>query len=186
MCAVLMFGQPSNTLSNYDAAFYDNNGSDVSRLEIFPLSGRSFRISLPFVLWAYAYSPNGDAIYGKAAKDGIFRIELHPVRALPILGSNVFGVDDFTISAHEDRIIISGVRINGGVDERGIFELNPLTGESRILVVNDKPKIGNLFPVTSAWSHIAMSTDGRRLVAMRQGRLEMSRRREHRIAAGSC
>ena len=79
-----MFGQPSNTLSNYDAAFYEDNGSDVSRLQIFPLNGKSFRISLPFPLAAYAYSPGGDAIYGKAANDRIFRIEFHPVRALAL------------------------------------------------------------------------------------------------------
>jgi len=59
------------------------------------------------------------------------------------------------------------------MEERGIFELNPLNGESRLLVLNDKPKIGNLFPVQSAWSYLAVAPDGKRAAAMRQRVLEI-------------
>jgi WD40-like Beta Propeller Repeat len=103
----------------------------------------------------------------------VLRIELQPLRAILIPGSNVFGVHSLAVPAHEDKIIISGVRKQHGTEESGIFELNSLSGESRMLAVNDKPKIGSLFPARSAWQYLAVSPDGKRAAAMRERALEV-------------
>jgi Tol biopolymer transport system component len=42
-----------------------------------------------------------------------------------------------------------------------------------MLAVNDKPKIGSLFPARSAWQYLAVSPDGKRAAAMRERALEV-------------
>lgn len=186
VCTVIMYGQQPKAESipnTYYAAFLafgeDLNVSEG--IEIFPLEGKEFTIPLPFAVRALAYGPDGEALFGvvafgpgsKAKPAGLCRIELRPVRTIPVPGSNIFGINSLAVSAHQNRIIISGIRKARSVEERGIFELNPLTGESRLLVPNDKPKLGNLFPAQSAWSHLAVTPDGKRAVAVRQKVLEV-------------
>ena len=186
VCTVTMCGQQprgKSTLSDYNAAFlaFGDRVNVSERMEVYPLEGKSFAIPLPFTVGAFAYSPDGEALYGvvsfghqaKAKTAGLCRIDLHPVRTIPIPGSDIFGIDSLAVSAHQDRIIISGVRKQEGTEQHGIFELNPLNGESRLLVPNNKPKIGNLFPIQSTWSYLAVSPDGRNAVAMRQRVLEV-------------
>src|ERR1035438_3432289 len=102
--------------------------------------------------------------------DGVLKIGLHPVRTKLISGSKAFGISSLAIPAHDDKIIISGVRnqVTQATEVRGIFELNPANGESRVLALNEKPKARD-----SAWMGLAVSPDGRRAAAMRQRILEV-------------
>ena len=174
VCIAIAYGQQPDTLASYHAAFYTGGSSygDHARLEVFPLHGKPFAIPMAFPCQTYYYSPDGEALYCSSV-DGLLKIELRPLRSTLIPGSDVFGVNSLAVSARENKIVISGWRKQGGAEERGIFELNPLSGESRILAINDKPKIGNLFPAQSAWQHLAVSPDGKRAVAMRQHTMEL-------------
>jgi hypothetical protein len=135
--AVVAYGQQPDTLTKYHAAFYtlgNNSYGDHARLEIFPRDGKRFAIPLPFPCQTYYYSPDGEALYC-SSMDSVLKIEFRPLRSTLIPGSNALGALSLAIAAHQGNLVISGVRKQGGREERGIFELNPLTGESRMLAL---------------------------------------------------
>jgi hypothetical protein len=103
--------------------------------------------------------------------DGVLKIEFRPLRSTLIPGSNALGALSLAIAAHQGNLVISGARKQGGREERGIFELNPLTGESRMLALNDKPETANW--AESGWHDLAVSPDGKKAAAMRQKLLEV-------------
>lgn len=173
LCTATACAQQADTLTNYFAALYDPGNSGPYRerghLEVFPLRGKPVAIQLPFGCGSYFYGPDGEALYC-GAQEGVMKIELHPVSATLIKGSKFFRIDSLAVPARDDKIIISGVRYQAP-GERGIFELNPMNGVSRVLVLNDKPASRDW--VESAWLDLAVSPDGRKAAAMRQKVLEI-------------
>src|SRR5580698_4010963 len=136
-CIAIAYGQQPDTLANFNAALYNPGNDGIGnhgQLEVFPLHGKPFAIPLPFACGSYFYGPDGEVLYC-CAMEGLLKIGLHPVRTKLISGSKAFSINSLAIPAHKDKIIISGVRnqVTQVTEVRGIFELNPVNGESRVL-----------------------------------------------------
>lgn len=181
-------GPPKEFLSlqsSYNAAIYIGpiygvTGGSPPRLEVFTIGGAAFAIPLPIALGTFEFSPDGKALYATASFNpldpragglGLLKIEFNPVRATPIPGSDVFGIMSFAVSAQQGKLLISGNRLQAAGTGNGLFELDPESGDSRLLMLNDKTE--GAIPVLSRWSHLSVSPDGTRAAAMRNGLLEV-------------
>lgn len=145
------------------------------QLAVFPLEGKAFAIPLPFPLGAFTYSPDGKALYASAGWDpgetggpaGLLRIDFNPIRTRVIPGSLALGVGRLAISAHQDKIIVSGAYRPGEDVACGVFELSLPDGNVRQIL-----RQPDCHPASS-WSYLSLSPDGQRAVATHNHRLEL-------------
>jgi WD40 repeat protein len=153
-------------------------------LKVFPLNAAPFEIALPFPLGAFAYGPDGYAIYATSLfdpsqprKQGIFKIEFDPIRVNVIPGSVGFGVDALAVPAREDAIFIAGGRRD---QPCGIFELDLNDGHVRTIVQD--PGCNPLNP-SSHWSELSLSPDEKHAIALRDHHLFMIDLKEGKTAS---
>jgi WD40 repeat protein len=93
------------------------------------------------------------------------RIEFDPARVTPLPNSDGFrAINSFTLSLQQDMVVISG---NYGDSVCGIFELDPKSGEVRVIVKN------STCDYSQSWVRIDLSPDSKRLVAYRKPDLEL-------------
>ncbi len=169
-----MNGQ-SSTPCPYSPANYLHPRSGAPILTIFPMSGSAIRFSLPFAPAYVAFSADGKSLYATAGFDrgnldagrGLLKIEFNPTRATNVPGSVEFGILSLAVSAHEDRIVISGSRRHNDRTDFGIFELTLPDGNARQVLQSPDLEPG------SAWAELSISPNGERAVAIRKRQLEL-------------
>lgn len=178
--AVLISGQEvgrrKDTLLSYNAAFYSAGAAPgTPRLSIFPVTGKAFTVTLPFVFGAFTFGPEGKKFYAaplhaypEQTLRGLFIVEFNPVRATPVRGSESFVVVSVAVPARSDKIVITGShRLDELTTEWGIFELDPTSGGVRTIARHEAPR-----PVNGeVWSDLSVSPDGAKAVAMRHKEL---------------
>jgi len=152
----------------FSAAYFEGPPGITKRLFLFPLRGRVLSVPLPvlpsdFVL--LAYSPDGKALYGSTILPGTakgpIKVEFNPPRKSVVPGSAVFRIQGVTISPQLDRIFIYGLNTNPG-NEYGLFELDPVTGTSKAVLLDPDAFSGSL---TSSdrrrrWAELLNPRDG--------------------------
>jgi hypothetical protein len=163
----------------YDAAVYSNGPAftNQQRLILFPLGARNAKdIQLPFPLGHFAIVSGGAALYGEAGLEtpgarpspGLFKIEFNPTRVRPVPGSigfrSSFGL---AVSAHQDKLLISGSYSNGSSTTCGVFEL--AIGDGAIRQVLQSPDCRR----ASARTDLSLSPDGKQAVAIHNRSLEL-------------
>ena len=165
---------PAEPGRRYAAAYYRSGvpGRGGQSIEVFPLSGNSFGIPLPFVLGRVAYSPMGDSLYGEvggnvSAGSRIVRIQFDPTRVTGVSESAGIGALHSMAITSAGVIIFSGSEDFGGGRSCGIFSIDPSTHMVR-KVLDDA---GTGCRYASAWLGISVSPDGRRAAAVRGGDL---------------
>jgi WD40 repeat protein len=166
----------------YSAAFYTPGGAGLNqqRLVVFPVDGQAFSLPLPFPLWAYAVSADGEVLWAAGWPDGVdlgsprlYRIEFNPTRISPVLGSSgpnpIFSV---VVSESQDKIVFSAKYRLTAEMGCGIFELAVSRGKVRRIL--DSPGCLS-FPngSLSAWRSVSLSPNGEKAVAIRKGRLQL-------------
>jgi WD40 repeat protein len=159
----------------YRAAIYMSVAGVSQDLEVFPFDREAFRIPMPFPLDAFAYSPDGKALYaavmslgpGRPRTPGLFKIEFNPTRVSLVPGSAVLGFNSLAVSARQDKIFVAGGRRGTPC---GIFELSLPAGDVRTIV--DDSSCNPMSPLSS-WSYLSLSPDGVRATALGNHHLEL-------------
>jgi hypothetical protein len=152
----------------YSPANYLHATSDPSILTLFPMSGSAIKLSLPFALGYVAFSPDGKSLYAATGLGrGLWKIKFNPTHATSVPGSLEFGILSMAVSAHEDRIVISGFRRHNDRTDFGIFELTLPDGNARQVLRSPDLKPG------SAWADLSISPNGERAVAIHKHQLEL-------------
>jgi hypothetical protein len=159
----------------YRAASYVSVAGVSQGLEIFPFAAKAFTIALPFPLGPFAFSPNGKALYGARLFDnparppipGLFKVDLDPIRATAVRGSEAVGVESLAVSEHGDKIIIAGGERGAPC---GIFELTLASAAIRRVVTASPCDPLN---ISSHWLGISVSPDGTRATAHRNHHLDL-------------
>jgi len=159
----------------YSAAFISSTAPGHTELVIFPLRGKAVKIPIRSAGGPFAYGPDGKTLYGQCTPDpagsgdpvkiALCKIDLKTVTKTAVSGSAGLYARDLAISNQGDRIFVSGYRRDG--DKWGLFEIAIPGGALRqVLQQSDKsPK--------SSWGHLSISPDGGRVVATRNGRVEL-------------
>jgi hypothetical protein len=173
-------GRNQSTLLSYNAAFYSSGAAPgTPRLSIFPVTGKPFAIALPFVFGAFAFGPDGKKLYAapmfnhahpEQSLHGLFVIDLNPVRATQVRGSDSFAIVSVAVPSKSDKIVITGSYHIDGTTEWGIFELDPVDGGARAVARHEAPRPGL---IGESWSEVSVSPDGTKAVAFRHKRLEL-------------
>jgi hypothetical protein len=153
--------------SSWAAANYDPVG-DADVLTIFPTDGKLVMFTLPFRLREVAFAPDGRSLYGinVTNRDGVVRetgglskAEFNPMRLTPVPGTTPYGVSSFAVSANQDRVVISGYRMDSNGGSCGLFEILLPAGDVRPVLTSD----------CLHWSsreRISLSPNGEQAVAM--------------------
>lgn len=140
-------------------------GSDT--LTLFPPSGKTITIKLPFRLIGATFGPDGKAIYGvvfdgkaTARPDpaGLSRIELNSPHATVIPGSIGFIIKSFAVSSRQDKVVISGSRQDTNGQHCGVFEIPIPVGDAKQILSAD---CHNRW----SWDHLSLSPNGGQAVA---------------------
>jgi Tol biopolymer transport system component len=139
------------------------------------MSGSAIKLSLPLALGYVAFSADGKSLYATAgfhrgnldASRGLMKIEFNPTRVTNVPGSLEFGILSMAVSAHEDRIVISGLRRHNDRTDFGIFELTLPDGNSWQVLQSPNLEPG------SAWADLSISPNGERAVAIHKGQLQL-------------
>jgi hypothetical protein len=172
----------------YSPAFYSGNpdkagyGYGVQSLVVFPYSGPSYTVRLPFAIAAEAQTADGSVLYapafytesavksntpGAPERPGLFRFELNSMRMTEVPVTPNLGVFALTVSQREDKLIVSGRLREGRRQTCGLFEVS-LPGGA-VKSVFERPYCEYL----GSWTYLSLSPDGERVLANRQGNLEM-------------
>jgi len=175
-------------LGQHNAAFYSGDideggyGTGLQSLVVFPNSGNSFTIRLPFAIGYYAQNSNGKVLYAEAIYDdsvlkrktptvpegsGIFRIELESMDAQRIPGSADIVVFSMALSSREDKLVVSGRLRREGRRICGLFDVFLTDGAIKPVIETSDCEY------LSSWSHLSVSPDGERAVANHRGSLEV-------------
>src|SRR5690348_7816749 len=122
-------GKAPSTLDSYSAAFYSGEpekngyGYGLQSLVVFPFSGPSYTVRLPFALAAMPQTPDGQVLFAKgfyseiALKNktpgaprspGLFRFELGSMRMSSVPVDPNLAVFALAISQRQDKLIVSG------------------------------------------------------------------------------
>jgi WD40 repeat protein len=163
----------------YVAAVYSGGPAFVGeqRLTLFPLDTRKARdIALPFPLGYFVFSSDGKALYaetstqvpGTRPRAGLLRIEFNPTRVSPVLGGSGFRSSfGLAVSAHQDKLLISGPHWNGARIACGVFELLVKDGSVRQILESSDCH------VAEAHSYLSLSPNGTQAVAIHNRSLEL-------------
>src|ERR1039457_2552782 len=138
-----------------------------TELVVFPSHGKAFRIPIRSAAGVF-FSPNGKALYGACTpipaigdapiKIAPCKIDLKTGRTTPVPGSKALhGYYASAVSNNEDRMVFLGF-------ER-LVELTLPDGKIRTISIQGADK--------HLWTHLSLSPDGERAVAVRNGRLEL-------------
>jgi hypothetical protein len=130
----------------------------------------------PFALGYVAFGPDGKALYATAGSDpgkqnearrGLLKIEFNPTRVSNVPGSLEFGIFNMAVSRREDKIVISGLRLQEGSPSCGVFELTLPGGDVRqVLHIPD-------CEYRSGWTDLSLSPSGEQAVARHNYGLEL-------------
>jgi hypothetical protein len=171
-CAAPSFGEESTVFA---PAFYDAGsvGREPPKLHVFPVAGQLFTIRLPFQIGRLAASPDGKVLYGSRFFDpsepntGLYKVEFGPTRAAKVPGSE--GLASVNgIAASSTKVVVSaGYLTNGFVSRCGLYELSLASGDVHKILSNPDCKY------TSSWYSMGLSPDSRRIIAVREHRLEL-------------
>jgi WD40 repeat protein len=149
------------------------------RLRLFPFGTSTEKsIPLPFPIGNFAFASDGRTLYAQAGlgapistppRTGVLKVEFNPTRVSLVMGSNgLYPSFGLAVSAHQDKILISGSYWNGISVACGVFEL----------MVKDR-RIRRVLPsadchAAAAWRDLSLSPDGLRAVAIHKGELELA------------
>ncbi len=168
-CSAKAADAPSQSYS--PASFVNSSpNAESPSLMVFPLNGKEFTIPLPESppLGRVVYSPDGRSLYATTAArrgvgndPGLARIEFGPSRVNKITSSLIEFVRSFAVSAQQDRIVVSGLRSEGGGGMCGLFEFRLPSGGLRPLLLSADCHCG------SSWSDLGLSPDGERVISHR-------------------
>lgn len=181
--SVLMFSEAKNTEAQRRAASYSYSPANYlhapgvpSVLTVFPELGNARDVPLPFAVGFVAFGPDGKSLYAAAGFDptqpnerrrGLLKIEFNPTRVTQVLGSLEFGILSLAISQHEDKIVISGRRVEGGSQTCGVFELSVPGGDVRRVVRSPDCNY------RSTWTDLSLSPSGDQAVGLHNHGLEL-------------
>jgi WD40-like Beta Propeller Repeat len=171
-------GQAQGTLQSFNAAFYSSGAMPgTPRLSIFPLTGSALTVTLPFVFGAFTFGADGKKLFAvplhghpEEPLHGLFVIELNPVRAAPVRGSESFVIVSLAVPAGSGKVILTGGHHVNRATDWGIFELDPSDGGVKIVARHEAPGPG---VNGELWSDVSVSPDGTRAVATRHKKLDM-------------
>jgi WD40 repeat protein len=129
-------------------------------------------VPLPFKLGRLAYDQSGTSLYAQAlgtrenkAPSGLVRITFNPTRFEQLKGSDSLkDFSSFAMAPQGNRAVLSGRSKNEGC---GLFVLSSPDGALR--KVRDDEECSYV----SAWLHLSLSPDGRRVVAVHKKLLEI-------------
>ena len=126
---------------------------------------------MPFAPGYVVFAPDGKSLYATASpgemRRGLRKIEFNPIRFADVPGSAEFNIYNVAVSAHGEKIFVSGVRSEQGGQICGVFELNVRDGSIRqVLQSSDCDFL-------SAWIYLSLSPGGERAVALHNKRLEL-------------
>jgi hypothetical protein len=154
----------------YDVAAYlpASLGSDTDTLKLFPFEGAAVTIALPFRLSGVMFAADGKSAYGfnASGENGIYRnlpglakIEFNPTRLTPVLGTIPFVfIKSLAISARQDKLVISGNRLDSDGRRCGVFEILLPAGNVRQILKSD-------CRYQWAWDKFSLSPDGAQAIA---------------------
>ena len=189
----MLRAQPSNRLPQpqpipYSLGFYSGNpdqrggGYGLQSLVVFPASGTSYTLRLPFAIGAFDHSGDGKVLYAASlytesaarAKDlgapqrpGLFRFELGSMRMTEVPVNPNLAVSALTVSQRQDKLIVSGWLREGGRQTCGLFEVLLPSGATKNVVEHDG------CDYFGSWRELSLSPDGESLLATRRNNLEM-------------
>jgi hypothetical protein len=160
----------------YSPANYFRAPSNPSALTVYPLTGKAINVPLPFVPWLVAFGPDGKSLYATVgfdprkegdARRGLLKIEFNPSRVSEVPGSREFGISGLAVSVREDKIVISGGRLEKGSQNCGLFELTLPSGEARQVLQTPDCEY------RSSWTDLSLSPSGEQAVGRHNGQLEL-------------
>jgi hypothetical protein len=93
----------------------------------------------------------------------LLKIEFNPTRVSNVPGSLDFDILSVAVSVHEDRIVISGIRREGGQRSCGVFELKLPGGDIRQALKSPGCDYRSL------WTDLSLSPSGDQAVAFHKG-----------------
>ncbi len=167
---------PKEAPYRYSPANFFHSPLRPSVLAVFPLVGKAVKVPLPFDPGYVAFSPDGKSLYATAALDptkpsdartGLLKIEFNPTRVSNVPGSLEFVIFSVAVSGREDKLVISGRRLENGGPSCGVFELNLSDGDARQIFRSQD------CDYLSAWNDLNLSPDGERALALHNRRLEL-------------
>jgi WD40 repeat protein len=138
-----------------------------TELVVFPLDGKAFKIPIRSVASVF-FGPTGRALYGACTpypaigdarlKMATCKIDLKTGSTVPVVGSTgLHGYYASAVSNNEDRMVFLGVG--------HLVELTLPDGKIRTVPLEGAAQY--------RWTHVSLSPDGERAVAVRNGRLEL-------------
>jgi hypothetical protein len=142
-------------------------GIDSDTLTLFPPSGKTITIKLPFRLNDATFGPDGESIYGtifdakatlRPHPAGLSRIELNSQRATVIPGSIGILIKSFAVSSRQDKVVISGSRQDTNGRRCGVFDIPIPVGDVKQILSAD---CHNQW----SWDHLSLSPNGEQAVA---------------------
>jgi hypothetical protein len=152
--------------AQYQSANYQFGiGSDT--MTLFPPSGKTIAIKLPFRLSDATFGPDGKSIYGtifdpeatvRPDPAGLSRIDLNSPHATVIPGSIGFLIKSFAVSSHQDKVVISGSRQDTNGWRCGVFDVPIPVGDAKQILSAD---CHNQW----SWDKLSLSPNGEQAVA---------------------
>jgi WD40 repeat protein len=189
----MLRAQPPNRLPQpqpmpYSLGFYSGNpdqrggGYGLQSLVVFPSSGTSYTLRLPFAIGAFDHSVDGKVLYaaslyseisvrtktpGAPDRPGLFRSELGSMRMTEVPVNPNLAILALTVSQRQDKLIVSGWLREGGRQTCGLFEVLLPSGATKNVVEHDG------CDYFGSWQKLSLSPDGESLLATRRNNLEM-------------
>lgn len=148
----------------YAAGFVD----DHQHLHIFSSAGTESDVALGIIPLEFA--PDGESVYGHSADrfdKGLYRVTIDSLRSEVVPGTQALRIGAIAMSPEEDKIVISGGRIERGAESCGLFYLRPAVGTLVQIAA------ATTCDYAQSWERPSLSPDGRRIVAYRKPRLEI-------------
>jgi len=112
--------------AQYQAANYQF-GIRANTLMKFPRSGKPITINLPFRLTSATFAPDGKSLYAitndNQGQGSISKIEFNPIRVTVMASLEGIITRSFAVSSHQDKVVVSGDRLNAGQRSCGVFEI---------------------------------------------------------------